>query len=253
MRFMPVNTFKHSLTLFPFLVTFSLNRPDGNIERHLIRNGETIAFSNKPPAPGFVTSTSVRSGSYDGSGFLYVSDTGYNITLQEITPSGTPKQDDFHILGCTGKLTRNGNQLGIRFEKIRTKYYLINLDSASLAGAFDTIVRITLKAERPDGSSVDYYCAEKYSGGRNVSKTLKPSGKDSEKIVMRRSRVREHTTISLTAVPPGITMDEMSAALHQPASLAHFTGIEFEVGGGKVMRYPKGSYLLCEGNTFTLK
>lgn len=246
-----MKTLKNPIALFLILACFSFKSFDEEVQKCFIKVGETISFSNKPD--GTKSSMSERKGAYDGSGFNLKIDTGNNMILSNITQSDGPKQDEFMLLGCTGSLTRSENNLTLDLTKYGRNYYLIHLESSAVVGTFDTIVRVILKSETAQRKPAEYYCQEKDRSGVHKKIAIpKSNGLPTEQYPSAND-VPEIRSIHLTAVPAEITKEELYASKHPSNTLAHFTKIEIELKGGKVIPFPSGSYILCEGNSFTLK
>lgn len=246
----PIKTIFAALLI---LCCLSFKSFDNALEQCLIREGETIAFSNKLSSTIIRTSMSLKTGSRDGGGFECRIDTGQNITVSEITQSDGPSHDNFTIIGCTGSLTRVEDHLIITFEKCRKTYYLISLDGSGLVGEFDTINRILLKSEKLTGGPAEYFCSEKDKSGVRFKKTIPKKGQRIEEQETQPDEDPVNTIIQLTAVPSGINKEELYAEKHSPPTLAQFSIIEIETSGGKITSFPHGSYLLVEGNTLLLK
>ncbi|MFA6261125.1 MAG: hypothetical protein WC760_06650 [Bacteroidia bacterium] len=248
-----MKTIKIVIAFLLILSSLSFKIFDNKLDECLIKEGETIEFSNKLSSKIIKTSMSLKMGSYDGSGFECRIDTANNIIINDITSSDGPRQDNFIIVGCTGSLTRVEENLVITFEKCRKTYYLISLDGAGLVGEFDTIKRIVLKSEKLTGGPAEFFCSEKDNTGVRFKKTI-PKNKDSIKEQEEQTDDdRVNSTIHLRAVPSGIKKEELYAARHAPQTLAQFTKIEVETLDGEIKSFPQGSYILCEGNTLLLK
>jgi hypothetical protein len=232
---------------FILFISFSFTLKD-EIGKYMLRNGDVIIFSNKPAGndKGYM---SMSRGSYDGSGFEFKLDSNKNVSISAITHARGPRQDGFIILGCTGKLARVKENLIITFEKYRKSYYLVNLDSASIVGTFDTIAKVTLKSTDLQGKPAEYYCSEKYSGN-SMRIEVGPDGR--QKMVKGKDNSPK-SSISLLAVPPGTNYNDLYKANHKENTIAHFTYFSIETQDGKIILYPPGNYILCEGNTISMK
>lgn len=242
-----------TLIIILLLSNFAFKNADSEMEKCIIKIGETINFSNKPFSEREKTSISMNKGAYDGSGYSLKIDTANYITISEISQSNGPKQDEFTLVGCTGNLIRNKESLTIQFEKCRKNYFLVNLDSSSLVGIFDTIFSIRLISEKLDGKPAEFYCPEKGRSGVhqrlvNLTSYDNPQNVSEDKYASPTIR-----SIHLKAVPFGIKNEDLYLAKHPLNSLANFTRIELKIPGGKTILVRQGSYILCEGNSFDLK
>jgi len=247
-----VKTIKIQIVLLLIFGSLSFTSFEDEIEKCLIKVNETILFSNKLASNTLSSFSSLKKGSYDGSGFELKIDTANRITLSDISQADGPKQDEFIIVGCTGSLTRVEEILSIKFEKCRKGYYLINLDSSALVGNFDTIVKVVLKSENSNGKPAEYYCSEKVLGNRMKKMITTTNGKPKEENIMEDDNPSIRV-VNLTAVPSGIKKDDLFVSKHATRTIAHFVKIEIEIKEGRIMRFPPGSYILCEGNSLTLK
>lgn len=235
--------------LFLIIISFKpMDKQEG-----LLKDGDTVVFSNKRDS-GVTNSSSKHSkGAYDGSQHDLTIDNECNIVLSNIQQANGPKQDEFLLLGCTGNLTKKSDQVFLEFEKTRQEYYLINLDNAALVGTFEKIVRIVLKPEDALGNPAEVYCPEKIaSKGYSKTEVMGVDGKIIE-VSDKDKYCCKITHINLTALPKGVKTKDLYVKEHKPETLAHFTKIEVVLEGGKTLTFPAGSYILAEGNSFSIQ
>jgi len=239
--------FKLSIFTISVFFCFAFCITDKKLENHLLKVGETITFSNKPISDKHFTTTSMRKGAYDGSTFHLKSDKESNLSLTNINQPTGPNQDEIIIYGCTGQLKRNIDDVTFSFEKCKKKYYLINLDSARVVAVFDTISYLKLKSTNFNGNSAEFYRSEKdKSDVLYKSYSLSLEDKKTKKVY-------NNTNINLMAVPKDMKKDDLFKTIHEEKTLAYFSLIEFKVENNKIVTFPKGNYILCEGNSFDLK
>ena len=248
-----MKTIKTCLVFLLIIISVAFKPFYNDLEKCLLNVGETITFSNKPACPTCRGMMNMKRGSYDGTNFEVSIDTLNNIVLKDIRPAYGAKQDEFFMNGCTGSLTLGKEELTIKLDKVRKSYYLINLDEGVLVGSFDTIKSIVLQAETESGKPAAYYCAEKDQSGVRYQKSVPKSGSLAPGEATAPSQPFPNTSIHLEAVPREIKKSEMSAEVHAPNTLAHFTKIEIELADGMKMPYPRGSYMLCEGSAIVIK
>lgn len=244
---------KIQFVLLLLLSSFSFRNFDDEIGKCLIQDGETISFSTKLKSPTERSSFSMQRSSYDGCKFELTIDTAQQIQFRNNTHFTGPKSDEFIIAGCTGSISRVEDELLLKFDKCKKGYYLLNIDNSTLVGEFDTIIRIVLRAELTNGKSAAYYCEQKDRLGVHINK--KKSGATGESIEENgiNDYPEVHTTIYLRAVPYGIKRKEMYAAKHSINTIAQFSKIKVELSNGKILEFQAGSYILAEGNSFSMK
>jgi hypothetical protein len=238
---------KNTLIAFVFLLTLSFTLKDKEFQDNLLKVGETIAFSNKPKYINELTSVSMTKGAYDGSGYALTIDTGKNITLRSIKQSNGPKQDELLVIGCTGTMTRNKENVIFNFEKCRKKYYLIDMINAKLIDSFDSIVQLSLSSTDINGNPAEFYCSQKDKSAV-YEETSIPN------IVLPKVRnTPKNTDINLTSVPADMKKEDLFSKVHKENTLAHFSNIELLTSTNKKVNLPSGDYMICEGNSFSMR
>jgi hypothetical protein len=238
--------FKNTIIAFLLLLTFSFTLLDKEFQDNLLRIGESISFSNKPKSFNEVTSVSMKKGANDGSGFDLTIDTGKNITLRRIRKSFGPKQDELLVIGCTGTMTRNKENVIFNFEKCRKKYFLIDMINAKLIDSFDSIIQLSLSSTDINGNPAEFYCSQKDKSA--VYKTTS-NQKDFERIDNKPAI----TDINLTSVPADMKKNDLFSKVHKENTLAHFSNIELLTSTNKKVNLPSGDYMICEGNSFSMR
>ena len=228
------------------LLTFSFTLLDREFQDNLLRIGESISFSNKPKSFNEVTSVSMKKGANDGSGFDLTIDTGKNITLRRIRKSFGPKQDELLVIGCTGTMTRNKENVVFNFEKCRKKYYLIDMINAKLIASFDSIIQLSLSSTDISGNPAEFYCSQKDKSA--VYKTTS-NQKDFERIDNKPAI----TDINLSSVPADMKKNDLFSKVHKENTLAHFSNIELVTSTNKKVNLPSGDYMICEGKSFRMR
>jgi hypothetical protein len=220
---------------------------DREFQDNLLRIGESISFSNKPKSFNEVTSVSMKKGANDGSGFDLTIDTGKNITLRRIRKSFGPKQDELLVIGCTGTMTRNKENVVFNFEKCRKKYYLIDMINAKLIDSFDSIIQLSLSSTDISGNPAEFYCSQKDKSAVH-EETSNPN------IVLPQIReTPKNTDINLTSVPADMKKEDLFSKVHKENTLAHFSNIELLTSTNKKINLPSGDYMICEGNSFRMR
>jgi hypothetical protein len=239
--------FKLSIIAFMLLSTFSFTIHDKAFESNLLHVGESISFSNKPKHEKEISSFSMKKGAYDGSGFELKVDTGQNILLRSITQSNGPKQDELMVIGCSGSLTRNKDNVIFKFEKCRSKYYLIDLNNSKLIDSFDSIIQLSLSSSDIKGSPAEFYCSQKDKSAVHY-KTSNPNAIEEQ--IDKKPKI---TNINLISVPADMKKEDLYKEVHKESTLAHFSNIELVTSTNRKVSLPSGSYILCEGNSFNLE
>lgn len=238
---------QNTIIAFMFLLTFSFTIKDKEFQNNLLKVGETVSFSNKPKSFNQVTSVSMKKGAYDGSGFDLTIDTGKNIFLRSIKQSNGPKQDELLVIGCTGTLTRNKENVIFNFEKCRRKYYLIDMINAKLIDSFDSIIQLSLSSTDINGNPAEFYCSQK-------DKSAVHKETSNQNIVLPKVRnTPKNTDINLTSVPADMKKEDLFKKVHKESTLAHFSNIELVTSTNKKVNLPSGDYMICEGNSFNMR
>jgi|JI7StandDraft_1071085.scaffolds.fasta_scaffold32709_2 hypothetical protein len=233
---------------FIAFITLAFSISKKGLNAYLLKNDESISFSNKPLLPNSVSSFLMNKRAFDGSGYKLNIDTANNIRLSTITQATGPTNDEFTVVGCTGNLTRTKEKVTFNFEKVRKNYYLIDLKNSKLIDVFDSIIRISLKSADNYDKPCEFYCPQKKKSVvyiRSAKQNL------NDNTVTNSSNIVKDI-ISLVAVPKNITKDDLFCEVHKENSLAHFSDFEIVLKNGKVLKLPKGTYMLCEGNSFAL-
>ena len=238
---------QNTIVAFVLILTFSFTILDKEFQDNLLKVGETISFSNKPKYIFERTSVSIKKGAYDGSGFDLTIDTGKNISLRSIKQSNGPKQDELLVIGCTGTLTRNKENVIFNFEKCRKKYYLIDMINAKLIDSFDSIIQLSLSSTDINGNPAEFYCSQK-------DKSAVHEETSNQNIVLPKVRnTPKITDINLTSVPADMKKEDLFSKVHKESTLAHFSNIELLTSTNKKVNLPSGDYMICEGNSFNLR
>lgn len=240
---------KNKITLITLcsLFFFSFNNIDDTINQYLLKEGEQINFTNKFPDKNQKSSTILTKKAFDKSGFKLISNNG-NIIISEISQARGPKQDEFWVVDCTGKLIKNKDHVKFTFEKDKKEYYLINLDSSKTVGSFDKIDYLILKSKTLNGSDGEFYTAEKDKSTVHIKKIHKKN----EEIEAENNQ-ETYRNISLVAVPKDIEKEELYKRFHKEKTIAHFSSIEIKDGNGVIHKYSKGNYILCEGQSIEIR
>lgn len=243
-----MKTSKLLVACFIAFTTLAFSISKKGLNAYLLKNDESISFSNKPLLPNSVSSFLMNKRAFDGSGYKLNIDTANNIRLNTITQATGPTNDEFTVVGCTGSLTRTQDKVTFSFEKVRENYYLIDLKNSKLIDVFDSIIQISLKSADNNDKPCEFYCPQKKKSVvyyRSVNQKLNDNtGMNNSNMIKDK--------ISLVAVPKNITKDDLFCEVHKENSLAHFSDFEIVLQNGKVLKLPKGTYLLCEGNSFAL-
>lgn len=247
MKNLTIKKMKWSILTIGVLFCFAFSITKNKLEKQLLQVGETIVFSNKPMLNIRYITSSMKVGAYDGTKFHLNIDSASNLSLSNLHQPNGPKQDDIHIFGCTGQMTRNEDNVTFRFEKCKNKYYLINLDSAKVVAIFDSISYLKVKSTNINGNAAEFYCADKA-----ISSVINKSN-PSSLVINKTLEDNTQQNISITAVPSDIKINDLYKAVHKENTLAYFSSIEFKVENNKILTFPKGNYILCEGNSFDLK
>lgn len=223
---------------------FAFNNIEDTINQYLLKNGEEINFSNKLSVEGQKSFTTMSKKAFDKSGFKLISDDG-NIVISEISKARGPKQDEFLILDCTGKLIKNSDQVKFTFEKHKKEYYLVNLDSSKTVGTFDQISYMLIKSKTLNGLDAEFYCSQKDNSKTYVEKYSKDN--------VAQENQDTYRSISLVAVPKDIEKEELYKRFHKEKTIAYFSHIEIKDGNGKIHKYSRGNYILIEGQSLEIK
>ncbi len=226
-------------------ICFSFVNKHGDLKRNFINVGESIFFSNKNSPNTITKKSEIHRKSNDLSGFDLEMDSTHSFKISNISQSKGPKQDNFTIINCSGKLSRDESKMLIEIEKTGKKFFLFSLDKEQIAAEFDNVLSLELVATKPNGEKAEYYCSERALWNMN-----KDEIEEQESLIKFNKVVQKN--INLIAVPSNISKKDLFAVKHKPETLANFTSIEIMTDDGKKHSFPKGSYLLCEGNKFEL-
>lgn len=240
---------KPSILAFSIFLCFAFRLIDKELDDNLVKVGETIVFSNKPLSDKHFVTASMSRSADDGSSFRLKNDKEGNFSLTNINQPNGPKQDDFVVFGCTGQLSRFTDNITFTFEKQKKNYFLINLDSGKVVAVFDSIVYLKLVSRNRKGNPAEYYCHEKDNSSVKY-RSYSPGLTDSQKNAVEQRPANDN--INLTAVPQGMKRNELYASVHKEKTLAHFTTIECKIEGNKILNFPAGNYILCEGKSLTI-
>ena len=212
----------------------------GDLKQNFIKVGESIIFSNKNSSNSYFKNAHISRKSNDLSGFELEMDSTHSFKISNISHSKGPSQDNFTIINCSGKLSRDESKLLIEIEKTGKKFFLVNLDKEQIA-EFDHVLSIELVATKPNGEKAEYYCSERALWNQN-----REFKKENEELIRFNKTVQNN--INQIAVPSNISQKELYAAKHKPETLANFTKIEVTTDDGKKHSFPSGNYLFCEGS-----
>ncbi len=235
---------KNPTQLFLLLCLFfclSLINKHGDLKQNFIKVGESIVFSNKNSPNTSIKKSGIHRKSNDLSGFDLEMDSTHSFKISNILQAEGPKQDNFTIINCSGKLSRDESKMLIEIEKTGKKFFLFSLDKEQIAAEFDNVLSIELVATKPNGNKAEYYCSERALWNMN-----KDEKEEKESLIKFNKVVQKN--INLVAVPSSISKRDLFAVKHKPETLANFTTIEIMTDDGKKHSFPKGSYLFCEGN-----
>ncbi len=222
-----------------FCISF-INK-QGDLKQNFIKVGESIVFSNKNSSNSNFKNAHISRKSNDLSGFELQMDSTHSFKISKISQSKSPRQDNFTIINCSGKLSRDESKMLIEIKKTREKFFLVNLDKEQIAAEFDNVLSIELVATKPNGEKAEYYCSERALWNQN-----REFKKENEELIRFNKTVQNN--INLIAVPSNISKKELYAAKHLPKTLANFTKIEITTEDGKKHSFPSGNYLFCEGS-----
>ena len=232
---------KNPTQLFLLLCLFfclSLINKHGDLNQNFIKVGESIVFYNKNSANTSIKKSGIHRKSNDLSGFDLEMDSTHSFKISNILQAEGPKQDNFTIINCSGKLSRDERKMLIEIEKTGKKFFLFSLDKEQIAAEFDNVLNIELVATKPNGDKAEYYCSERALWNMN---------KDEKESLIKFNKVVQKN-INLVAVPSSISKRDLFAVKHKPETLANFTKIEITTEDGKKHSFPSGNYLFCEGS-----
>lgn len=242
--------FRLPLFTLSICLCFAFRFIDRELDDNLLKVGETILFANKPILDEHFSTTSISRKSYDGSSFNLKKDKGDNWLLTNINRPNGPKQNDFAVLGCTGKLTRFADNITFTFEKCKKNYFLVNLDSGKVVAVVDSIEYLKLVSRDRKGNPAEYYCHEKDNSSVRY-RSYSPGLTGSQKNAVEQRPANDN--INVTAVPRGMKRNELYTSVHKDKTLAHFSTIECKIEGNKILNFPAGNYILCEGKSLTIE
>lgn len=237
---------KTSILLASIFCLVSFNLRVVQLESNILLVGDTITFSNQNTSDQLV-STHYKRSTKDGSSFELKSDTKQAIVLAKLAKSNGPKQDEILIFGCSGQLTRSKENIQFQLNKTKKKYFLISMENQQVIAEFDTIKSIIIQSTTNNGESGEFYCDSKTNKISNANK-MKSKGQNAAL-----ENISNQSSIHLIAVPKDIKKKELYLSNHSDKSLAYFSQIEFNVENNHVLHFPRGSYILCEGNSFQMQ
>ncbi|MFY8109105.1 MAG: hypothetical protein ACOVO9_08935 [Bacteroidia bacterium] len=227
-------------------ICFSFVSKHGDLKQNFIKVGETIFFSNKNRPNTITKKSEVHRKSNDLSGFDLEMDSTHSFKISNISQAEGPKQDNFTIINCSGKLSRDESKMFIEIEKTGKKFFLFSLDKEQIAAEFDNVLSIELVATKPNGEKAEYYCSERALWNMN-----KDEKEEQESLIKFNKVVQKN--INLIAVPSNISKKDLFAVKHKPETLANFTRIEITTNDGNKHTFPSGSYIFCEGSNFDIR
>ena len=233
------------ILLFCLSICFSFVNKHGDLKQNYIKVGETIVFSNKNSPNTITKKSEIHRKSNDLSGFDLEMDSTHSFKISNVSQAEGPKQDNFTIINCSGKLSRDESKMLIEIEKTGKKFFLFSLDKEQIAAEFDNVLSLELVATKPNGEKAEYYCSERALWNMNKDE------KEEQESLIKFNKVVQRN-INLIAVPSNISKKDLFAIKHKPETLANFTSIEIMTDDGKKHSFPKGSYLFCEGNKFEM-
>jgi hypothetical protein len=226
--------------LFFSILSLSFVTKHDDLKQNFIKVDESIVFSNKNSPNSYFKNAHISRKSNDLSGFELEIDSTHSFKISNISHSESPSQDNFTIINCSGKLSRDESKMLIEIKKTGKKFFLVNLDKEQFT-EFDNVLRIELVATKPNGDKAEYYCSERALWNMNKDE------KDGKESLIKFNKVVQKN-INLVAVPSSISKRDLFAVKHKPETLANFTKIEITTEDGKKHSFPSGNYLFCEGS-----
>jgi hypothetical protein len=226
--------------LFFSILSLSFVTKHDDLKQNFIKVDESIVFSNKNSPNSYFKNAHISRKSNDLSGFELEIDSTHSFKISNISHSESPSQDNFTIINCSGKLSRDESKMLIEIKKTGKKFFLVNLDKEQFT-EFDNVLRIELVATKPNGDKAEYYCSERALWNMNKDE------KDEKESLIKFNKVVQKN-INLVAVPSSISKRDLFAVKHKPETLANFTKIEITTEDGKKHSFPSGNYLFCEGS-----
>jgi hypothetical protein len=226
--------------LFFSILSLSFVTKHDDLKQNFIKVDESIVFSNKNSPNSYFKNAHISRKSNDLSGFELEIDSTHSFKISNISHSESPSQDNFTIINCSGKLSRDESKMLIEIKKTGKKFFLVNLDKEQFT-EFDNVLRIELVATKPNGDKAEYYCSERALWNMNKDE------KDEKESLIKFNKVVQKN-INLVAVPSSISKRDLFAVKHKPETLANFTTIEIMTDDGKKHSFPSGNYLFCEGS-----
>jgi hypothetical protein len=146
--------------LFFSILSLSFVTKHDDLKQNFIKVDESIVFSNKNSPNSYFKNAHISRKSNDLSGFELEIDSTHSFKISNISHSESPSQDNFTIINCSGKLSRDESKMLIEIKKTGKKFFLVNLDKEQFT-EFDNVLRIELVATKPNGDKAEYYCSER--------------------------------------------------------------------------------------------
>lgn len=202
--------------------------PSGNFQDGYFKKGELISFTHDVNSDDKFYNAYVKRGAFDGTRFYLEIDSNKNYLLSKLRPAMGDKQDELMLVGCNGTAMYDGNNMAIELQNSEKKYFMVDINTRAITKLNYGPKRIFLESQDLKGNKATFYSPEK----TNESITL---------------------SISILALPINVTKKALYAAQHDSKTIAHFKSIIIECEDNEKITFPSGCYMLCAGNSFTLK
>lgn len=219
---------KHQLALLAIGFISNSFTPSGNLQDGYFKKGELVVFSGAGAPENKIISSSIKRGSYDGTRFDLNIDSNENFILSQLRPAMGDKQDELMLVGCDGTAMYDGSNMAIEMQNSGKKYFLVDINSGAITKLNYRPKRIFLESQDLKGNKAAFFSPEK----ANESITQ---------------------SISILALPINVTKKALYASQHDSKTIAHFKSIRVEFENEQKIEFPRGCYMLCAGNSFTLK
>jgi len=201
--------------------------PSGNFQDGYFKKGELISFTHDVNSDDKFYNAYVKRGAFDGTRFYLEIDSNKNYLLSKLRPAMGDKQDELMLVGCNGTAMYDGNNMAIELHNSEKKYFMVDINSGEITKLNNSPKRILLESIDQKGNKAEFYSPEKSFESR--------------------------VSFSILALPINVKKKELYVANHAPKTIAHFKSIRVEFENEQQIEFPQGCYMLCAGNSFTLK
>ena len=201
--------------------------PSGNFQDGYFKKGELISFTHDVNSDDKFYNAYVKRGAFDGTRFYLEIDSNKNYLLSDLQKAKGDKQDELTFVLCNGEASYDGKIISITLQNTGKKYFMVDINSGEITKLNNSPKRILLESIDQKGNKAEFYSPEKSFESR--------------------------VSFSILALPINVKKKELYVANHAPKTIAHFKSIRVEFENEQQIDFPQGCYMLCAGNSFTLK